>query len=219
MNGKIWTESELDVLRKHYENCNTSDLMRLLPGRTLCMIYNAAHKIGLKKDPEIISKMTKQNWENGEMEACRKTFYPKGHKPANKGKKQEEYMSAEQIARSRKTCFQKGNLPHNTNYDGHERITKDGYIEVRIRLGKYVLKHRHEWEKVNGPVPKGMILTFKDGIKTNTAPENMKLITMAENMKRNSYLHYPAEVREILHIKKSITRKIKQHTKNHEKQD
>ena len=65
------------------------------------------------------------------------SYYQKGRPPKNKGKKQTEYMSQEAMERTRGSRFKKGNVPHNTNYDGHERITKDGYIEIRIIKGKY----------------------------------------------------------------------------------
>jgi hypothetical protein len=64
-----------------------------------------------------------------------------------------------------------GQLPHNTQYLGHERVSKDGYVEVSIdevypHTGygrRYLLKHVHKWEKANGPVPDGLCLKCVDG--------------------------------------------------------
>jgi hypothetical protein len=87
-------------------------------------------------------------------------------------------------ANSARTQFKKGHLPHNTKYLGHERISKDGYVEVSIAQTnphtgferRYVLKHRLLWEKKFGPVPPGMCLKAIDGNRQNTDPDNWKLI-------------------------------------------
>ncbi|NII81698.1 MULTISPECIES: hypothetical protein [unclassified Pedobacter] len=67
-----------------------------------------------------------------------------GNIPPNKGKKQTDYMSAEAIERTKATRFNKGNEPHNTKHDGYERISKDGYVQIRVTKGKFRLKHRVE---------------------------------------------------------------------------
>jgi len=110
----------------------------------------------------------------------------KGDVPPNKGKKQSEYMSPDAIARTAATRFKIGNEPPNTKYDGFERISKDGYVEIRIRKGTFRAKHRVEWEKVNGPIPSGHCLWFKDGNPLNAEVSNLELITRKENRLRNS---------------------------------
>jgi len=107
--------------------------------------------------------------------------FERGMTPANKGKKMPFHPN---VAR---TWFRKGNRPHNTRYLGHERISRDGYVEISIdepnpHTGferRYVLKHRWLWEKANGPVPKGHCLKCLDGDKTNTDPSNWVAIPRA----------------------------------------
>lgn len=90
-------------------------------------------------------------------------------------------------ANSARTQFRKGQPPHNAQQLGHERISKEGYVEVSIdetnpHTGserRYVLKHKHLWEKANGPVPQGMCLKCIDGDKTNTATSNWELVPRA----------------------------------------
>ena len=97
-----------------------------------------------------------------------------GNASWNKGKKM-PYN-----ANSARTQFKKGNLPHNTKYLGHERISKDGYIEISIEQinphtgfeRRYILKHKFLWETKNGPVPAGMCLKSKDGNRLNADPSN-----------------------------------------------
>lgn len=122
------------------------------------------------------------------------SYLKKGHTPFNKGKKQIDFMSAAAIKKTSHTRFKKGHIPYNTNYNGHERITKDGYVEVRISRGIYRLKHLVRWEKINGKLPKHHCLKCQDGDVTNTHPDNWKLITRVENMYNNSKINYPKEV-------------------------
>lgn len=116
--------------------------------------------------------------------------FKKGHVPVNKG------THPPTVGRMAETQFKHGHLPHNTKPIGYERITKDGYIEVKIAMrpsrkdcnDNFILKHRLVWEQANGPIPKGYIVAFKDGDKTNCDIGNLALITMAENvtmMRRN----------------------------------
>jgi hypothetical protein len=105
----------------------------------------------------------------------------KGNVPLNKGKKM-PYN-----ANSARTQFKKGQLPRNTKFLGHERVSKDGYVEISIdqenpHTGferRYVLKHKYLWEQKNGPVPAGRCLKSLDGNRLNTDPSNWTLIQRA----------------------------------------
>lgn len=117
----------------------------------------------------------RKGWRTG-----RTGCFPKGNEPFNKGKPHPTR------GRAAETQFKKGQQPHNTNYLGHERVSKDGYVEISIaetnpHTGferRYVLKHRHLWEQANGPLPKGMALKCK-GDRLNTDPSNWELIPRA----------------------------------------
>ena len=107
--------------------------------------------------------------------------FEKGHVPHNKGSK--GYYSSGM----EKGWFKKGHAPLNYRPLGSERINVDGYIEIKVKdPNKWQLKHRYLWEKENGKVPKGMVLIFKDNNKLNIDPDNLILISRAENMKINS---------------------------------
>lgn len=105
--------------------------------------------------------------------------------------------------------FKKGRLPHNANYNGHERITKDGYVEVRIKRGVYILKHLHNWQKVNGKLPSGWCLKCRDGNKQNIDLSNWKLITRAENMLNNTRHEIPKELIPIMAALSHLKQKVK----------
>lgn len=122
--------------------------------------------------------MKRKGWMTG-----RNGCFKKGQEPFNKGKKCPEGVGGRH-PNARKTQFKKGQEPHNTRYLGHERLSKDGYIEVSIaetnpHTGygrRYVQKHVWLWEQANGPVPEGYCLKCLDGDRTNTAPSNWKAI-------------------------------------------
>lgn len=118
----------------------------------------------------------RKGWHTG-----RTGKYIKGQIPANKGKKMPYSPN------SARTQFKKGQLPHNTKHLGHERVSKDGYVEISIdepnpHTGyerRYVLKHRYLFEKANGPLEEGMCLKCLDGDKTNTDPSNWEAVPRA----------------------------------------
>lgn len=108
--------------------------------------------------------------------------FEKGMEPANKGKKMPFNP------RSAATRFKPGQLPHNHQGAGHERIdSKDGYVvmivdEVNPWTGaatRPVHKHRWLWEQKHGPIPEGFALKCMDGNKLNTDPANWELVPRA----------------------------------------
>ena len=99
--------------------------------------------------------------------------FKKGHIPVNKGTKG--------IMKSNKTSFVKGHIPGNYRPVGSERITRDGYIEIKIcDPNKWVLKHNFIYEKEFGKVPKGHALFFLDQNRQNVDINNLALITRQE---------------------------------------
>lgn len=62
--------------------------------------------------------------------------------------------------------------------------TDKGYGQKRIE-GKVVYVHRHAWEEVHGPIPKGMTIDHvKCRIKICMNPDHMEVVTRQENGKR-----------------------------------
>ena len=110
--------------------------------------------------------------------------FKKGHVPHNKGKHHPT------VGRMAETQFKKGHIPRNIKSVGYERISKDGYIEVRVEMkedrnvgdSNFVLKHRLVWEQANGPIPENHIVIFLDGNKQNCNLENLALISRAEHL-------------------------------------
>jgi hypothetical protein len=120
----------------------------------------------------------RKGWRTG-----RTGHFAKGSTPINKGVPCEPGKGGRH-PNARKSQFKKGGLPHNTKYLGHERVTKDGYVEISVdqenpHTGyerRYVLKHLYLWVKANGAVPDGMCLKAVDSNRSNTDPSNWILI-------------------------------------------
>ena len=136
--------------------------------------------------------------------------YKKGSIPFNKGKKQTEFMSPEGILQAKKTMFQKGRKPHNIHPDGDGAIVlrKDVsgkfYKYIRIKKNVWKLYHREIWEKNHGEIPPNHIVVFKDKNTENESLENLELISMTENMYRNSFHSYPKEIIPSLILNKKL---------------
>jgi hypothetical protein len=207
MKKRFWTEEELETVKRMYPDHPTAEVAEKI-GRSVGQVYNQAFLLNLHKSPEYM-KVERQRSIKALESGGRISRFKKGQVPPNKGKKMPEHV----YQKAKATMFKKGNIPHNTNYDGHIRISKDGYQEIRVRKGKYRLLHLHNWEKVNGKLPKGHCLWNKDGNKLNTDPSNWELITRAENMRRNTVHRYPKEIKEVIRMKAVLTRKINKHEK------
>lgn len=98
--------------------------------------------------------------------------FQKGNVSWNKGRRMpKSFQSVE-------TQFKRGEMPHNYLPVGSERISRDGYIEVKVADPKtWRAKHRLVWEAANGPIPKGYAVIFMDQNKTNIALDNLRLIS------------------------------------------
>lgn len=103
--------------------------------------------------------------------------FEKGHVPINKGKKGCYAPGCE------KSWFSNGHIPATTQPLGTVTLREDGYLWKKIAEPKeWKPMHIVVWEDANGPVPDGYIVTFLDGDKTNTAIDNLTLITRAESL-------------------------------------
>lgn len=117
--------------------------------------------------------------------------FPKGNIPWNKG------IKWDSGGRSHETRFKPGQMPHNHKPVGSERISKDGYVEIKVAEPKtWRGKHVIEWEKLHGPRPKGHKVIFADGNRRNFSPDNLILVSSAElvRMNQNGWIKPDAEL-------------------------
>lgn len=195
---RIWEEWEDKLLVDKYATTPTIELADRL-GRSISSLYGRAGKLGIRKcdqffkDPEMNPQIKKF------IEGGKNSRFKRGRTPENKGRKQKEYMSQEAINRTKATRFQKGNRPVNWKPVGSTRINVDGYVEVKVKEPRtWELQHRVLWEEYHGKIPKAHAVVFKNNNSLDIRIENLELITLAENMARNSIQTYPEEVKEAI---------------------
>lgn len=129
--------------------------------------------------------------------------FESGHAPWAKGTKG--------VVKPNSGNFKKGDVPPNLRPLGSERIdSKDGYVYVKTSainqhtgfVGWWRQKHLLAWEAEHGPVPKGFIICFLDGDRTNCELENLEMISKAENAIRNkqSFSSLPEELKPTMRL-------------------
>jgi hypothetical protein len=107
-----------------------------------------------------------------------------------------------------RTSFKKGSVPPNRKELGTERYDPKYGIYIKVAEKdpytgfptRYKPKHVVVWERNFGPVPKGMVIAFKDSDNTNCNPENLMLLTRTELLRLNGagYKNAPQEVKPSL---------------------
>ncbi len=115
------------------------------------------------------------------------TRFKKGSTPWTKGKKQTDYMSPDAIERAKATRFQPGQTPANLLPVGAIVKNADGYLLRKNQMDgsqweRWEFLHRAVWEEHNGPIPEGMMVSFKNGDKEDLDIDNLMLISNAENL-------------------------------------
>lgn len=217
MKGKVWPPELLDAFQRRYPNEPTATLAADL-GITVSACYQAANRLGLKKSPEYLATPAACRLRRGDKIGAASRFLP-GHVPANKGLRRPGWAPG----RMAETQFKPGNAPHTEKPVGSYRIDKQGNLQQKIGTAKGNNSKRwrgvHElvWVAANGPLPPGHICVFKAGMRTAVLEEitadRVECITLAENMRRNSYHRYPKEIALAVQLRGQLNRKINRATK------
>ncbi|MGU5163829.1 HNH endonuclease, partial [Pseudomonas aeruginosa] len=160
---EIWTaEQELVLLRLYPDMPNEVLAARL--NKTVQQIYAKAHRLGLKKSPELAKQILQACGRKLQIEG-NATQFKKGHTPWNCGMK-----GLLARGRSSETQFKKGQKPHTWLPVGSTRVSADGYLQRKISDTGYPPRdwkgmHILLWEEHFGPIPTGHCVCFKDNNK------------------------------------------------------
>jgi len=144
------------------------------------------------------------------------TWRKPGEAPPNKGVP----MSKATRKKVKRTWFKPGHRPHN-QYDSNGVITTRTvkgrvYLYIRVRKGVWKPLHQQLWRKEHGRIPKGHIVVFRDGDTMNCDIANLELITLQENMKRNTINNLPEDVKKAIATVRGYKRKLKNYEQNHQ---
>lgn len=219
-----WTADEIETVRVNYEAW-PNFLIAYILGRTEFGVFRIGRKLGLKKTDAFHNNPHAHLWNGTEHPNAIASRIKPGSVPPNKGKKMPGYAPG----RSGETQFKKGRPAHEAaNYVpiGTEKYDRKRKVLMRkitddpaiFPVARWKPVHVLVWMAAHGAVPKGHIVVFKKGLKTLVADEitadKLELVTLAENMRRNSYHNnYPKEVGEAIYAKTRLTRAINRATR------
>ena len=196
-----------EIIRQRFPHEKTQGIADDL-GLTYSQVANRAFSMGLKKTLEF--KKSESSGRHNLIEGGKKFRYTPGHTPFNKGKE----MPAEIYEKVKATMFKKGNRPHNWKPDGTIVARKDAdqsgrvYLYYKVRDSKWILYHNKVWIDHNGPIPKGNIIRFIDGNTKNCDITNLEMVSMKDNMLRNSIQRFPEEIQQVIKLTSKLNKTI-----------
>ncbi|HWE51370.1 MAG TPA: HNH endonuclease signature motif containing protein [Bryobacteraceae bacterium] len=224
MNGRFWSEGDIERLRELYPHQRTDRVAEAL-NRTVCAVYGTAQKLGLSKTEEFLRSPESGQLQEGmtRPESVPHQF-KKGLVPANKGTRRPGWAPG----RMAETQFKKGAIsgkaktnqrPIGTILTDHE-----GYLRIKVRERNkptevgwhkdvWPLLHHVVWTRTNGPIPPKHMVVFRDRDRSNCVIENLEMITMAECARRNRMWHnMPRELAQAIQLQGVLKRKLRKHS-------
>lgn len=148
----------------------------IIPGRSSQEIADLMkEKFGME-----LTKWQIKTWKNNHHCPCgRDTKFRKGRECMTKGRSWDEWMPPESQERSRSTQFKSGHMPHNHVPVGTITV-RERWLWLKISDNRnrhdWVALHRYIWEQTHGPIPEGMVVSFKDNNNFNCDPDNLILV-------------------------------------------
>lgn len=154
-------EEEESYIKQHYLTIPIKRIAHTL-GRSDTFVRGYMKREGLVV-PEELAKERKKGRQ-----------FQKGQAPHNKGKK----MPPSVYQKLQKTMFAKGQKPSNTRPFGSMRKSQHGYWEIKTKKsGRWELYHRVLWKEAYGPIPKGLLIQFRDKNPDNCTLDNLYAVT------------------------------------------
>ena len=196
-----------EIIRQRFPHEKTQGIADDL-GLSYSQVSSRAFTMGLKKTLEF--KRSESSGRTNLIEGGKKFRFTPGHTPFNKGKE----MPSEVYEKVKATMFKKGNRPQNWKPDGSIVERKDTYQNGRVYLyykvsdSNWILYHNKVWIEHNGPIPKKSIVRFIDGNTRNCDISNLEMVSMKENMARNSIQRFPEEIQQIIKLTSKLNKTI-----------
>ena len=196
-----------EIIRQRFPHEKTQGIADDL-GLTYSQVANRAYSMGIKKTLEF--KKSESSGRHNLLEGGKKFRFKKGNVPFNKGKE----MPAETYEKVKATMFKKGNRPQNWKPDGTIVARKDAdqsgrvYMYYKVADSKWILYHNKVWIDHNGAIPKKSIVRFIDGNTRNCDISNLEMVSMKENMARNTIQRFPEEIQQIIKLTSKLNKTI-----------
>lgn len=223
---RVWTEAETRYVRERYADTLTADLARYL-GRTLGSVYQMAQRLGLEKSADYMGASLHAAGETLAKSSKSTQFQP-GHVPVNKGVRRPGWAPGRMAEHQFQRGGRSGMAARNWRPIGTILADANGYLRIKMREAQHGKEptgfgntrvwpfyHRYLWEQTNGPIPAGHLVVFRDGNRQNCVIENLQLMTLADNARRNSmWSHMPRELAEVIQLQGALKRKLRRREKD-----
>lgn len=226
---RIWTAAEDRILRERYPHEPTAMIAKNLR-RSLTATYARADKLGLEKTDAYRASPQAYRFRRGYHKGWEHRF-KKGQTPANKGLRRPGWHRGRMQETQFKKGVRQGVAVMLYKPVGTERLSKDGYLERKVRdyvpppgVTKEEASRQRQrvwrgvhllvWEAAHGPIPNGYAVVFINGDKTDIREENLQLITRGDLMRRNSVHHLPAPLKSTIHLLGQLKRRIRERTED-----
>lgn len=213
-----FTADEDETIRINYPMW-PAFLIGHLIGHSATSVSQRAARLGVKKSPEFHSNPHAHLWDARNHPNTVAARFRPGSVPANKGMRRPGWAPG----RMAQTQFKKGRPAHEArNYVpiGTEKVDpKRNALMRKITddpnvppVYRWKPVHVLVWEAANGPVPEGHICVFKKGTKTFIADQitadKLEVVTLAENMRRNTIHNYPPQLKRAMQVRGALNRRI-----------
>ncbi|SHO50112.1 HNH endonuclease signature motif containing protein [Anaerocolumna xylanovorans] len=161
----------------------------VFPKEVFLYIHKNYKGVGPKEMSERLNKIfdrsytkdqVKEFYANHSLNSGLDGRFKKGHIPIN------GFTSDNLPPGGFKYRFKKGQKCKNHRPVGSERVSVDGYVEIKVEEPNvWRLKQHVVWEQHNGKVPEGTKLIFLDGNKENVTIGNLEVVTNDEMLEMN----------------------------------
>lgn len=221
---RYWSPSDIKILTKLYPERPTAEVAKTLK-RGLAGTYGMAKKLGLQKSAAFNNSDLSGRLHKGSAQRGERTRFVKGQIPPNKGLRRPGYSVGR--GRMQETQFKKGErsgiAAENWKPIGTILTDDEGYLRIKVReyvYGKeasgtgntkvWPMYNRYLWEQHKGPIPPKHLVVFKDGNRANCVIENLELLSMADNARRNCmWAQLPRELAEVIQLNGALKRKLR----------
>jgi hypothetical protein len=176
--SRLFTHSQIEFIKEKY--------MKYQPAKVAQMLNKTCN--GNFTESQIKSFV-----HNHGINCGRTGLFEKGITPWNTGTKG--------IMKPNKTSFKKGQTPVNHRPVGSERVTRDGYREIKVaEPNKWDLLARYNWSQLHGSENMPDNLRFKDGNRMNCDISNLEPVTNSEHIRLTQlgYNQMPDEIKPVI---------------------